>query len=245
MKPVFARLKSALAPLEYLSLGEWPRFLAWRRGHGSGETSFKVKSIARPLICRAGTTDAVTLELVFGLRSHLPPVPLTMPAPVIIDLGANVGFASADLAARYPKARIVSVELDPANAAMARRNLQGTACEVVNAAIWTSDGTISFGGDTEDAFAVGKGTNSAPSVTLTTLLDQRGLARADFVKMDVEGAEWDLLHMPGWLDRVDAIALEVHHREWMAPLTAILTENGFSARQCPFDHTRLEGFRPH
>jgi hypothetical protein len=43
------------------------------------------------------------------------------------------------------------------------------------------------------------------------LLDGHGIARIDFLKVDVEGSEFDLFRFAdGWLGRVRRIAMEVH-----------------------------------
>jgi hypothetical protein len=61
--------------------------------------------------------------------------------------------------------------------------------------------------------------------------------------MDVEGAEWQLLHTPGFLDRIDSIVIEVHKPEWMLPLAAVLEQNGLGATVSAVDPTRLTGVR--
>lgn len=243
-RPFVVRLKSALGPLAYIPFLEWPRFLAYRRGLGRGETVFHVKGVSHGLRARAATTDAVTMESVFGGAYHLPPRPLGTDA-VILDLGANAGYAAAHLATRYPGARVIAVELDAGNAELARRNLAPyERCELVNAAIWISDGEIEYGGDAEDAFAItGDGTNRAPSVTIPTLLDQRGLPRADFVKMDIEGAEWPLFQQPGWLDRVDAICVEIHQPGWRVSIEATLAAAGFVTERSSAHWSAIVAYR--
>jgi FkbM family methyltransferase len=243
MKSVFVRLLSALRPLSFIRLRQWPRFLAYRRGLGQGDAAFYVREIDRSLLCRAGTTDATTLELIFCLRSHLPPEGVP-PPEVIVDLGANVGFASAHFRHLYPEAVIVAVELNPDNVDYAARNLASARCDLVNAAIWTNNGSVRWNGTTKDAFKVAAdGSHSVEAVTIDKLLDDRGLQRANFVKMDVEGAEWQLLHKPGFLDRIDSIVIEVHEPEWMVALAEVLEQNGLIATVSAVDPSRLTGVR--
>jgi hypothetical protein len=47
--------------------------------------------------------------------------------PIIIDAGANIGAASIRFSSRYPKAKVLSVEPDPENAACCRANTQALA----------------------------------------------------------------------------------------------------------------------
>lgn len=243
-KTPLQRIQSAIAPLRYISLRQWPKFLAYRRRRGAGETEFRIRGMPHGIRCRAGTTDAVTIESVFGYRFHLPPRPLPEGA-VILDLGANTGYAAAHLATRYPSARIIAVEMDEANANLARRNLAPFSnCELVHAAVWVEDGTITYGGDAEDAYAVASdGIRSAPAVTVPTLLDQRGLGRADYVKMDVEGAEWTLFQRPEWLDRVDSIVVEVHQPEWKSGIEGTLKAAGFATARSASHWSLVSGWR--
>jgi FkbM family methyltransferase len=241
---VFQRMANAFRSLAFIRLVEWPRFLAYRRGFGRRETSFRVRGISVPLCCRPGTTDALTIDSVFRLRNHLPPKTLDDDA-TILDLGANVGYVAADLATIYPKARIIAVELDDENAELASRNLAPFHCEVVNAGIWIDDGTISYDGNREDAFKIlGDGTKSGRAVTITSLLDERGIERVDYVKMDIEGAEWDLFNSPGWLDRVDAISVEIHKPEWLPTIESILRRNHFNVSRSQLHWCCLVAYRP-
>jgi FkbM family methyltransferase len=225
---MFGRIKSMLRPLSYIPLSEWPRFLAYRRGLGSGETVFHVKGVAHGLRVRAATTDAVTMESVFGDAYHLPRHPIKDEC-VILDLGANAGYAAAHLASMYPEARVIAVELDAENAELARRNLVPfDRCELVNAAIWIADGEVGYSGKAKDGYAItGGGMSKAPAITIETLLDDRGIKSADFVKMDIEGAEWPLFQEPKWLSRINSISVEVHQPEWLEPIDAALIKAGF------------------
>jgi len=222
------RIKSVFRPLSYITLLEWPRFLAYRRGLGSGETVFHVKGVAHGLRVRAATTDAVTMGYVFGDAYHLPRHRLKDDC-VILDLGANAGYAAAHLASMYPKARVIAVELDTENAELARRNLVPfDRCELVNAAIWITDGEVGYSGITKDGYAItGGGISKAAAITIEKLLDDRGIKIADFVKMDIEGAEWPLFQQPTWLSRINSISVEVHQPEWLEPIEAALIKAGF------------------
>ncbi|KPL68839.1 hypothetical protein SZ64_12480 [Erythrobacter sp. SG61-1L] len=209
--------------------------MRFKRGQGHGEAEFQVRHLSHPVIARAGTTDAIAMEYVFGSRSHLPHAPLPKGA-VILDLGANVGYAAADFANSFPDARVIALELDSANAALARRNLAAYPnVELVEAGIWSEDGEMTYGGQRADGFAIGKGEKTARTISLATLLDERGIAAADYVKMDIEGAEWELFRHPDWLARVNALSVEVHDTDWMDPVEEILQQKGFvTSRQA--DH---------
>ena len=117
---------------------------------------------------------------------HLPPPELD-PASVqvIWDLGASVGLTAAHFAASFREARVLAVEPDPAAAELCRANLThwGERCDVVETAI-TAD-------------------------TLLGLALPAGVV--DYVRMDVAGAESELLREdPRWTEGVRAMKVEVH-----------------------------------
>jgi FkbM family methyltransferase len=114
---------------------------------------------------------------------------------------------------------VIAVEMDAGNAALARRHLEpfGARCTVVHAAVWVREGDVSYGGEDAWSFHVLspgeslRGSRRAPARTVPSLMDQFGLDRLHFVKMDVEGAEAHLLHPEAaWLSRVDMMKVEVH-----------------------------------
>jgi FkbM family methyltransferase len=131
--------------------------------------------------------------------------------PFVLDCGANVGLASLSVKRWHPGARIVAFEADPAIAAVCRRNLDRNGAkdvEVIGAAIWTHDGTIEFEREGADSGAVRSGGDSIPAVRLRDWL-QRG--PVDLLKLDIEGAEGEVLHdCADALGAVSAIAMDLH-----------------------------------
>jgi hypothetical protein len=61
-------------------------------------------------------------------------------------VGANIGLTMADMAVRFPRARLVGIELDADNVFLAKANLAPwrDRCEVVHAAAWTSDTEVFY-----------------------------------------------------------------------------------------------------
>ena len=162
---------------------------------------------------RRGTTDAEVAVSTFLGRFHVPPAGVREPE-IIWDLGANIGLTMAHMASVFPRARIVGVELDPSNAALARENVQPWAdrCEVINAAVWPHDGEVHFEshpGQEDGASVASSGQLTATAISLDSLRGKVGAA--DFVKMDVEGAEAELLtHETQWALEVRCLAVECH-----------------------------------
>ena len=207
-------------------------FRACRRpGPAETPVEVRVRGIPEPLLCRPGTSDADVLWDTFGEAYHRPPGPLP-PDAAILDLGANVGYTAVDFAVRHPRARIIAVELDAENAALAERNLApfGERCTVLRAAVWSCDGEVAYGGDEAWGLRVvpgAAGSRHAPAIRISTLLRRFDIDRVHYVKMDIEGGEAEVLSDSEWLDRVEAIKIEVHPPATLESCERTLRAAGF------------------
>ncbi|MEO8564454.1 MAG: FkbM family methyltransferase [bacterium] len=184
-----------------------------------------------PVLCRP-SQDVWTFKYTFVSQFHLPPVALREGA-LILDLGSNVGYTVAHLAQVHPTARVIGVEMDAANFALAQLNTAayGERVRLVHAAVWTHDGEIAYGGDGDDAFAVSgdTGPRRAPAVRVDTILAAHGVTQVDYVKMDVEGAEAAILAEPAdWLDCVRTMKIELHPPATMESIRGVLEARGFT-----------------
>jgi FkbM family methyltransferase len=138
----------------------------------------------------------------------------------IVDLGANVGMASAWFRGRYPEARIVAVEPDPDTFAKLERNLAGDdAVTLVNAAVAGEAGEVELfqpsGYSISSSLSASRDDQGASSArvracTLDELWTELGLERVDLLKLDVEGAELEVLEGFTRIDSVGAIVGEAH-----------------------------------
>jgi FkbM family methyltransferase len=141
--------------------------------------------------------------------------PTAIAPEVIVDLGAHIGLASLWMAKHYGASTVIAVEADPENAALARRNLEdnGVTASVVNAAIAAGRGDGFFSHMIQSN--VGRLADAGRPVKRITMDDVLRLVPAgksiDLLKMDVEGAEAEVLAAPDhWIGSVKAIAAEFH-----------------------------------
>ena len=185
-----------------------------------------------PLRVRPGTTDVAQLDTVANSPRHLPPTPLEEPG-LIIDLGASIGITTLDLARRYPTAHLIAVELDAASLALCEHNLEPLADRVtlVGAAISATDGSVNYTtvGDPAHHAVAADGEAHASAITLDTLLEYtaRGLI-VDYLAMDIEGSERDVLRAAGrWPAQVRTIAVAPHAGYGLDDALADLRRLGF------------------
>jgi FkbM family methyltransferase len=155
------------------------------------------------------------------------------PLDTVIDLGANVGMftARAATAAR----RVIAVEPVGENRAVAARNvaLAGVADRVrllpyaaagrsgervkifLSSASAASHSLLASHGHLEGS----AGHEEVETISLPDLFAREGVERCSLLKCDIEGAEFDVFAAtpPEVLDRIDALAVEVHTSAELPP----------------------------
>jgi FkbM family methyltransferase len=159
-------------------------------------------------------------------------------APVILDCGANIGYTSLYYKRLWPAARIVAFEPDPQFAPILRRNLARNGAddvEVVEAAVWTAAGRARWAMEGKDGSRIVSGEIAAPVVDVATVDLSRYLdADIDLLKVDIEGAEFDVIpHVAPRLGRVKNILVECHLADQskynaLGGLVTALTAAGFT-----------------
>jgi len=177
-----------------------------------------VEGVMHPVRFRMEGSDLYHLWAILG-REEMAFTPSSTPA-AIVDAGAHIGLASVFLANRFPTARILAVEPSPANLPLLRENLDpypGTT--VLDGALWPTSGWIRIANpdDDPDAFRVelsAPGRDGAiAAYSPADLFGILGAPRISLFKIDVEGAERDLFTADtSWLERVDALVIELHDR---------------------------------
>jgi FkbM family methyltransferase len=138
-------------------------------------------------------------------------------APRVLDCGAHIGLASLWIKRQWPAARVTAFEPDPAIAALLGGNLQRNGAadvDVVEAAVWNTQGTVTFRAPGTDAGAIdtvaADTTGPAREVRAVRLRDWL-TEPVDLLKIDIEGAELDVLEdSADLLPHVRSIHLEVH-----------------------------------
>jgi len=150
---------------------------------------------------------------------------------LIVDAGANVGYASHFFATEYPLAKIAAIEPDRDNFDLLWRNLEsfGDRVSKLHAAVWTHYARLKvirgqYRGGLPWAYQVRPADpTETPDVFGMTidLLLRGNYKKIDLLKMDIEGAEAPIFNAnPSWIDRVDNIAIELHDDSHFGNATA-------------------------
>jgi FkbM family methyltransferase len=183
------------------------------------EISAKPPGVPHPLHLRMRTSDVYAYAQVLLQGEYAFEFPFS--PKTIIDAGANVGMASIYFACNFPEARIVAVEPEASNFAQLARNVQPyRTVTPVHAALWNRDDEISVcapGPATGTSGKWGFVTQEGPgakvrSITLPTLMKEMQMPSVDVLKMDIEGAEKEVLESCLDVDQIRCLMVELHDR---------------------------------
>lgn len=163
---------------------------------------------------------------------------------LFIDVGANIGYYSVLLSSRYRK--IVAIEPEPHNMEKLKRNIQGLSnILLLNYAISDKNGyTKLFLGDTwEDSLSLSGRHSISPNHNLTypytnersILVPTRTLEslfsnmnRIDLIKVDVEGAEFQVFSgSEKIMQNIKAWIIELHDLKQKPLFEKLLCSNGY------------------
>lgn len=178
---------------------------------------------------RPDTSDLAVWNQVVRERQYAPVIRLLkevarVEVRTILDLGANIGLTTAYLGAIYPNARILAVEPDAASFRLLERNTEtlGDGVHALQAAFWLRDEPLSwtsepFRDGRDWARAVERAENGGDSIAVITpseALARLDVERADFAKVDIEGAEAAFFATEegteALLGLADVFAIELH-----------------------------------
>ncbi len=155
--------------------------------------------------------------------------------PTIIDCGSNIGISVLFYKQLYPSASIIAFEPDSQNFLLLQKNVASNRLSGVvlhEAAVWIHNGAISFEGRESEASQISENetANKVRSVRLKDVLEEQ--EKIDFLKIDIEGAEWPvLMDCRDSLHHVAHLFLEYHGKvedtSKLADLLQIVRQSGF------------------
>lgn len=177
--------------------------------------------------------------------------------PLIIDCGANIGVSIIFFKTMYPASRIIAFEPDKNVFAALKKNVESFGfvdIELHNKAVWNAESEISFYSEGSWGGRIPKPGDEENIVKINTVrlkdfLDQK----VDFLKIDVEGAETEILKdCAESLTMVDYLFVEYHshskEQQTLHDILSIIQDAGFryhvkeaSCRKLPFIEKSIPG----
>lgn len=158
--------------------------------------------------------------------------------PVILDCGANWGLSIIYFKTNHPSAKIIAFEPDENVYKLLKTNIQSFGLENVELnkkAVWKQEGTLQFSSEgalggrlTEDG--EGKNTIEVQTARLKDVI--RSYEKIDFLKMDIEGAEYEVVKdCVDELHRVERLFIEYHSKpgepQQLAEILDFVNKAGF------------------
>lgn len=167
---------------------------------------------------------------------------------VVVDVGANLGFFSLYVKSIFPDAKVYCVEPLEENYDFLLQNIHmngriADSLITLKAAICSESGTITLYASKNQRFLTAASvlrTNcetiryQVPALSFADFCSQYSLDEVSLLKLDCEGAEYDILYncSQADLEKVDNIAIEVHKgagdQENIEALSSFLNKTGFT-----------------
>lgn len=191
-----------------------------------GITTISFRS-GKVFYCRANTSD-MSEVVVVNLAEEYPLTYLSSipQGAIALDIGAHIGSFSVHLATFRPDLTVFALEPAKSNFDLLRKNLEAnkiSSSQVIplNIAVGSETGTGCFdlAGDTDawhlaDERSQSVNSDSLQEVEVITLADLKkryDIKRIDFIKMDIEGGEYQVLETSrDILAECEIILLEFH-----------------------------------
>lgn len=173
------------------------------------------------------------------------------PDPLIIDGGSNMGMSILAFKRVYPQARIIGFEPDPAIFRLVTANLSRNKIsdvQLVNAGLAAEDGETCF---TPDGQAGGQLTNTGQVRVRMERLSKYLTDPVDFLKLNIEGAELDVLTeaaQAGCLRNIRELVLEYHgwpkQEQRLGSILNLLDKQGYRYLVHDFDAETCGASKP-
>lgn len=227
-------LRNAFGPLRGMRVAMQIRRAIWAAPAGS-IVKVTVPRLKHPVWLRAGTSDAAVFSQVFAEGQGF--FPVSGSPELIVDAGANIGLTSACLANRFPGSTVIALEVDDGNFRVLQENCRPYPNVTPRLlGLWSHRANLAIDNPGGDAWAfhtteVPAGTPGAiPAIGVAELIEELACPRIDVLKIDIEGAEYDVFSrgLSDWIDKVAMLVVEVH--EGVRPGVTALVHSSMAGR---------------
>jgi FkbM family methyltransferase len=222
---------------------DWPKwFQEYFSGLNDGSAGCYRMRCGINLYTRHNRSDFHMIDEIWAFRKYDYFGYKVNPGEVVVDIGANIGTFSLYAAKVCGASRVISFEPFPDNYKILSNNvdqnlLRNVTC--INEAVAGDRGNRSLGLDSVDPGSHSLVTGSfgrtveVECCTLEDIFQRFSLTKIDYLKMDCEGAEYEILENAiSRLQQIGRISMETHttSNRKAEDLERLLCRNGFDVR---------------
>jgi len=243
------------------NLQNWDAYLLYKiKGKKGSEFTFQLRDGYKVAVPRQVIPEFKESLFEEVYWSRLPIKLLNMQQPVVLDVGANVGFFSISCHCRLNNPRVIAFEPIARNYVLLQKNagrLPADRFTLLNQALNDREGelVLKFNSSQEITTSAslfdnihGSDEEVVACTSLAAVMKNYELDRIDLLKMDCEGAEYNILYNspPELFKKVNNIAMETHKgpgaSENKVAMTDWLKNMGYAVKNDGGD--MLWGYRP-
>lgn len=180
------------------------------------DATFSLKHYGHDFYLRGNSVDFAVFNGIFANGEY--DFEVDFKPEFIVDAGAFIGASAVRFTTRFPAAKIIAIEPEETNFSQLVRNTEPYKNIVpVHAALYGEDTSVRITDPSAEKYAFrvepgDAGESTLKAFTVDTVMKMYGLPRIDILKMDIEGAEYDLFSSgdKGWLRKVRVLVIELH-----------------------------------
>ncbi len=231
------------------TVSNWWVYPMYRLGLSKGEyVRYKLRT-GHTMVLRAKTSDFFVFNDIFldGVYDA-PEIPWNT-LNTVIDVGAHVGVFALYVASQSPTAKVIAYEPEPTNIHTFRKTVDES--KLHDRIIIEPVGIAGEAGELKMHVMPGRGEQnslyrqtessrsiSVPVTTLAASFEKHGIAHCDLLKVNCEGAEYDMFYglSDEYFKRIDRIVMNYHlfsldPKHHPAILKEFLEGKGFTVRK--------------
>lgn len=221
----------------------WPFYFLTRFGSLKGkEIEYHLRNGVK-LLVPGNPLDWIPLTEVWIYEAYTPSGFRINEKDIVVVIGAHIGIFSIYAATKATQGKVYAYEPIPENFRLLKHNIELNNLDNVipsNLGVFKSKGRkkiyLADSPATSSLFGQGEKAYLVKVVGLRDVFEDNGLKKINFLKIDCEGAEYDILfNTPKkYLDKIDKVALEYHEGEFTEygwrDLETFFRNHGFQVR---------------
>lgn len=218
------------------------------------KTTIKFQNHHWVVSLRDEVDESVAAEI-FRWREYRSAEKIMTNAKTIIDAGAHIGLFALYALALNPTAKIICLEPEPNNLLSLKQNLKNnkiSSVKVIGAALAGQSGPRSLAVTPDNhnhhlvSDTLSKSVIAVTAINLPDLLKRQKINQVDLLKMDIEGAEYEIIAQLRAADfaKIQNLILEYHENsdQKRQEIEAALRRAGFSVSIFPSNFDKNMGF---